>query len=183
MLLLSAALLLGMQTAPDPAVQIVLKASDEGCNTLVDGAPVDQDGLETRSVEWARSGRTVELSGDGNTPYRCVGGAMFALQKADFRADFGYTFAPNLRIRLSATVKLIVLPRCEISINDRPATFAEYEALAVQWGRNQTEILFQPHPNSAYQCVDRVLVVLKKSNATKLGFIGNEQYVVPEKSE
>ena len=40
----------------------------------------------------------------------------------------------------------------------------------------QPELHFQPDPAARYEVVDRVLAVIKRSNVTKLGFIGNEQY-------
>lgn len=174
MFLVSAALVLAMQTAPDAPVQIVLKASSEGCTTMVDGAHVDQEALEAHAIRWARSGRSVELSGDAEAPYRCIGGLIFALQKAGFGSYFGTDFSSGLRMRISVAVKLGISPRCEISVNGRPATFAEYDGLAAQWGRNQPEIHFLPDPDAHYECVDRVLQVLKKHNTTKLGFVGYE---------
>ena len=35
---------------------------------------------------------------------------------------------------------------------------------------------FQPDPQARYEVVDRTLAVIKRSNVSKLGFIGNEQY-------
>jgi len=40
----------------------------------------------------------------------------------------------------------------------------------------EPELHFQPDPSARYEVVDRVLAVIKRSNVTKLGFIGNEQY-------
>ncbi len=40
----------------------------------------------------------------------------------------------------------------------------------------EPELHFQPDANSKYEVVDRTLAVIKRSNITKLGFIGNEQY-------
>jgi biopolymer transport protein ExbD len=40
----------------------------------------------------------------------------------------------------------------------------------------EPELHFQPDPTAKYEVVDRVLAVIKRSNVTKLGFIGNEQY-------
>src|ERR1043165_8741819 len=40
----------------------------------------------------------------------------------------------------------------------------------------EPELHFQPDPNARYDVVDRVLAIIKKSEVTKLGFIGNEQY-------
>ena len=40
----------------------------------------------------------------------------------------------------------------------------------------EPELHFQPDPQARYEVVDQVLAVIKRSNVTKLGFIGNEQY-------
>jgi biopolymer transport protein ExbD len=40
----------------------------------------------------------------------------------------------------------------------------------------EPELHFQPDPQARYEVVDRTLAVIKRSNVTKLGFIGNEQY-------
>ncbi len=40
----------------------------------------------------------------------------------------------------------------------------------------EPELHFQPDANSKYEVVDRTLAVIKRSQITKLGFIGNEQY-------
>jgi len=40
----------------------------------------------------------------------------------------------------------------------------------------EPELHFQPDPQAKYERVDQVLAVIKRSNVTKLGFIGNEQY-------
>jgi biopolymer transport protein ExbD len=40
----------------------------------------------------------------------------------------------------------------------------------------EPELHFQPDPMARYEVVDKTLAVIKRSNITKLGFIGNEQY-------
>ncbi|WP_404338364.1 ExbD/TolR family protein [Sphingomonas sp. MMS12-HWE2-04] len=40
----------------------------------------------------------------------------------------------------------------------------------------EPELHFQPDPNARYDVVDKVLAIVKRSNVTKLGFVGNEQY-------
>ncbi len=40
----------------------------------------------------------------------------------------------------------------------------------------EPELQFQPDPQARYEVVDRTLAVVKRSNITKLGFVGNEQY-------
>ena len=40
----------------------------------------------------------------------------------------------------------------------------------------EPELHFQPDPAARYEVVDHVLAIIKRSNITKLGFVGNEQY-------
>ena len=40
----------------------------------------------------------------------------------------------------------------------------------------EPELQFQPDPKARYEVVDQTLAVIKRSNITKLGFVGNEQY-------
>jgi len=40
----------------------------------------------------------------------------------------------------------------------------------------EPELQFQPDRQARYEVVDRTLAVIKRSNVTKLGFVGNEQY-------
>jgi biopolymer transport protein ExbD len=40
----------------------------------------------------------------------------------------------------------------------------------------EPELHFQPDPQVRYDVVDQTLAIIKRSNITKLGFIGNEQY-------
>ena len=40
----------------------------------------------------------------------------------------------------------------------------------------EPELQFQPDRQARYETVDRILAVIKRSNVTKLGFVGNEQY-------
>ena len=40
----------------------------------------------------------------------------------------------------------------------------------------EPELHFQPDPQARYDTVDRVLSIIRKSEVTKMGFVGNEQY-------
>jgi biopolymer transport protein ExbD len=40
----------------------------------------------------------------------------------------------------------------------------------------EPELQVQPDPQARYEVVDNTLAVIKRSNITKLGFVGNEQY-------
>ena len=41
----------------------------------------------------------------------------------------------------------------------------------------EPELHFQPTPDARYEKVDQVLAIIKRSGVTRMGFIGNEQYV------
>lgn len=40
----------------------------------------------------------------------------------------------------------------------------------------EPELHFQPDPQARYEVVDQTLAIVKRTNVTKLGFVGNEQY-------
>lgn len=40
----------------------------------------------------------------------------------------------------------------------------------------EPELQFQPDPATRYEVVDQTLALIKRSNVSKLGFVGNEQY-------
>jgi biopolymer transport protein ExbD len=74
--------------------------------------------------------------------------------------------------------KLIVDTNDTISWNGAPVSEAQLAGILAQT-RNmdpEPELQFQPDARARYEIVDRVLVVIKKSGVTKLGFVGNEQY-------
>ena len=48
--------------------------------------------------------------------------------------------------------------------------------LATKAVNPEPELHFQPDPAARYEKVDKVLAVIKRSEISKLGFIGNEQY-------
>lgn len=47
----------------------------------------------------------------------------------------------------------------------------------------EPELQFQPAPNANYDTVDRVLAEVRKSEISKFGFVGNEQYRTFGKAE
>jgi biopolymer transport protein ExbD len=42
----------------------------------------------------------------------------------------------------------------------------------------EPELHFAPDAQARYDTVDQVLAIIKKSEVTKMGFVGNEQYRV-----
>ena len=74
--------------------------------------------------------------------------------------------------------KVSIDPAGVVSWNGAPVdeiTLRQY--LDTSAGMNpEPELHFQPDPAARYEVVDRTLAVIKRSQISKLGFIGNEQY-------
>jgi len=80
--------------------------------------------------------------------------------------------------------KLIVDTNDTISWNGTPVSQSQLDGILAQT-RNmdpEPELQFQPDARARYQIVNEVLVVIKRSGVTKLGFVGNEQYGTFQKS-
>jgi biopolymer transport protein ExbD len=171
MLLTSAALLIAMQTMPEYAV-VVVSEGRKGCEYRAEGRRLTETQLEHRARVWAGQGRKVEVQGERNIAYRCVGSVMFILQSAGVE-KFSYVGKP---IR-PGVVLLGTAPKgCAPMVNGEAMTMEQFRVEAARWRRDQPEIHFQPDMNTDYRCVDAVLSVIKENQLTKLGFVGNEQY-------
>ncbi len=74
--------------------------------------------------------------------------------------------------------KVSITPSNEVTWNGSPidlVTLRQYlDSTRVM--TPEPELHVQPDPNARYDTVDQVLAVVKKSEITKLGFVGNEQY-------
>jgi biopolymer transport protein ExbD len=74
--------------------------------------------------------------------------------------------------------KITIDPAGQVAWNGTPVnevTLRQY--LDISAAKDpEPELHFQPAPTAKYDAVDRTLAVVKRSNVTKLGFIGNEQY-------
>jgi len=87
---------------------------------------------------------------------------------------------PNAKAPLVDPVKnqLSIDPAGTVAWNGVPVdlvTLQQYLEQSVAMNP-EPELHFQPDPQAKYERVDQVLAVIKRSNVTKLGFIGNEQY-------
>ena len=74
--------------------------------------------------------------------------------------------------------KIVIQPDGVILWNGAPVdevSLAQYLALTKNINP-EPELHFQPDPAARYEKVDKVLAVIKRSEISKLGFIGNEQY-------
>jgi biopolymer transport protein ExbD len=172
MFLLSAALLLGMQTIPDMTM-VEVKEGPKGCEYRAEGRRMTQQQLEHRAKTWARQGRRIEVHGNRDISYRCVGGVMDLVQKA------GVEKVSFIGRPIRANTVLLVVPAgpCKVEINGEAVTMEALRTQAARWARDKPEFHFQPDPGADYQCVDAVLTVLKENKVGKLGFVGNEQNV------
>ena len=74
--------------------------------------------------------------------------------------------------------KVLVTPEGQVQWNGSPVNDTVLSQYLEQTKTisPEPELHFQPDPQARYQVVDRVLAVIKRSEITKLGFIGNEQY-------
>ena len=70
--------------------------------------------------------------------------------------------------------------RCRVTVNGWVVSLDRFRALSRTWTATQPEIHFYPDPQARYECVDRVLTIIKESGLTKLGFVGNELYVAED---
>jgi len=119
----------------------------------------------------------VSLHGTDQTPYRCIGGTIYRLQMTGL-VQIGFISEPPVKqVELS-----IPRGKCRVLLDGEPGTLATLRRRAAIWKRTQPEVHFQVDPDASYQCVDRVLTILKQANVTRLGFIGNAE-AVPESAD
>ena len=80
--------------------------------------------------------------------------------------------------------KILIMPNNEILWNGSPVSLQQVgQYLAQTKSMNpEPELQFQPAPTAAYDTVNKVMAVVKRSGITKFGFVGNEQYRVFGKS-
>jgi biopolymer transport protein ExbD len=74
--------------------------------------------------------------------------------------------------------KVSVDPAGTITWNDTPidlVTLRQY-LIRTKAMTPEPELHVQPDPQARYSVVDNVLAVIKRSEVTKMGFVGNEQY-------
>ena len=74
--------------------------------------------------------------------------------------------------------KITIDPAGTVAWNGQPVNAAQLAAFLEQSKTLQPEpeLQFQPDPKARYEVVDQTLATIKRSNVTKLGFVGNEQY-------
>ena len=74
--------------------------------------------------------------------------------------------------------KIVIQPDGVVLWNGAPtdnATLQQY-LVATKSINPEPELHFQPDPQARYEKVDQILAIIKRSEVSKLGFIGNEQY-------
>ena len=68
-------------TAPPPRpIRVAVQLVGEECRFVAQGRAMTIDELTTAARAWR--GRRVVVNAYSNTPYKCVGGGIFALQRA-----------------------------------------------------------------------------------------------------
>jgi|GEM_PF-3099858 len=66
--------------APQPPIEVSAELLGEECRLRAEGRAMTTDELIAAARKW--HGRSVHLDVVGNTPYKCIGAAIFALQHA-----------------------------------------------------------------------------------------------------
>jgi biopolymer transport protein ExbD len=174
MLLLLSTLLLGSPHAPDP-VRVEITWDGTTCGYRVDGAQVSQEELDRRAPAWVREKRAIALTGERDTPYRCIGGTIFRLQAAGTLRVAFVSEPPPARVDL-----FVPGGRCRVRLDGDWVTFDLLRQRAAAWKQVQPEIHFKPSRAAEYQCVDRVLSILREFSVVKLGFVMNMRAPEPE---
>ena len=72
--------LAAMQIAQPPTVSVGWDGKH--CETIVEGAVIEQDALITRVEKWVRDGRSASVRAGIDVPYRCIGAVIYNLQRA-----------------------------------------------------------------------------------------------------
>jgi hypothetical protein len=76
---------------------IVVRGPATSCSIEVEGRKVTTDELFEIAQPEAKSGRRAHIDSDmAQTPYRCLGGAIYTLQRAGFK-DVGFIAEPPPR--------------------------------------------------------------------------------------
>ena len=74
--------------------------------------------------------------------------------------------------------KIVIEPSNQILWNGSPITLDQVTEYLRQTKsmENEPELQFQPDPNANYDTVDKVLAIVRKTEISKFGFVGNENY-------
>lgn len=157
--------------AARPRASVVVGWSANTCAVTWNGAPIENGDLQRRAQALRRP-RKVTLTILADAPYRCIGSAIYQLQRA--RAKM--TVVPPWP---SKAVQVTVGSRpCRPTIDGVGYSLDEFGERAK--GLRDEEVRFMPSPDADYACVDAVLAKIKEAGIHRLGFIGNE-YVGPER--
>ncbi len=91
---------------------------------------------------------------------------------------------PNLRPD-PVINKVVILPDSQILWNGEPVSLDQMTQFLEQTKTYapQPELQFQPAPTARYDIVDFALARIKKSEISKFGFVGNEQYYQFDKAD
>ena len=165
MLVLSAVTLLALASPGKPGdFWISLATGPHGdCVTIVSSHQADRRTL----IAKARGRRAIDVTVNRTVPQGCVRETFNALREAGV-VEIGFVPIPE-DVRLA-----VPAGGCRVKVNDRPVSFPGLAGLARQWSRTRRHVHFQPSPEAAYACVDRVLRVLKRAGSMDFGFVGNE---------
>ena len=131
----------------------------------------------------------VQISGDANLPYRCIGGVIYTLEYAGFQRivlnsqpDSGRAVVSNLPVQPFTegltSIRISIDASGNISGNDTliPETgLPEYLTLANANGRT-SELLVEPNANARFGSVISLLATIQRSGVVNPSLIGNYVY-------
>lgn len=154
-----------MQTAP---VRVELSSVGETCRLSLEGKEVSQPDLTRRARRWTRQNLPVLIAADIETSYRCIGGAIYLLQRAGVtRLDAGEEPGGLVRLAVPAGA-------CAPTVNGQRVSLEELEGLFGRWQNTKTLVDFLPSIEASDTCLASVIALWKRYRDVKMGFTGNE---------
>lgn len=168
MIIMLSALLLGtMQT--DAAVRVEAYMIGAHCAVRIEGRALTPEDLEREAKQWAGSRREVSvIVADQDVPYRCIGGTIFAIQKAGVYR-IGFISELETMVRLTAGGS-----PCVFAIDGKAVTAAQLSKRAGSWEKSGTAVQLWLDPSAPRPCSESLLAALKPFAKLKLGFLGND---------
>jgi biopolymer transport protein ExbD len=169
--MLIAALLASMiqGEAPRPLVTVrVESAADGSCHAYLRGVELEPMKIG-ELLKQEDAGARVRLDFAPTTSFRCIGGVIYALQSAGV-ARIGFISeppAPPVTLSIGAG-------RCRVQADGQPVQLGRLPKLLERWADEGRRVHLRPHRHASYECVDKVLGMVRQFDDLLLGFVGNE---------
>jgi hypothetical protein len=164
--MIGAIMLMAMQAAATPTVEVSSLAGE--CQTRVGGKQLRGSELLAAAQQWKTEGvANVKVHAYLDVNYRCIGGAIFTLQRAGLAADL-------ISEPLPGSVRLFVKHGCAKLVDGRPVADKELQSLIRTWAKSQPPIHVGAELEPDLACVRQVLETLKRAGVRKVDFGGRE---------